>query len=294
MNEASGEYYNVNVALEHLRKAVNIDPAKPAYRLLLADCSQKFKEFIPNSITEYNNILNTMNVASEITKKAYSGLAMAYLASEKDEEAFLTIKNGLKLFPDDYVMNLNAGQIFAKSKKKEEAEECFKKALQIDPEDVRSYMQFPTLYIEDKQFDKAIEIYKMGMAKLPNVPILPLNLGLLYSLQLENCEKAIEMLQKALDLKISISFVPHVEIGKCLMSQGKLDEALEMLEKALKEALDMDSKYASECRFHIAEIYKSKKDVSKMKEYIQKIIESDPNSAWAENGKKLLQDTGVN
>ncbi|MBU1627643.1 tetratricopeptide repeat protein, partial [bacterium] len=142
-------------------------------------------------------------------------------------------------------------------------------------------------------YDKAIEIYELGMEKLPNVSILPLNLGLLYAQRLENCEKAIELFKKALALKLTIPYVAIGEIGKCLITQGKQDEALQMMEKALKEALDMDPKYATECRYHIAEIYKSKKDYLKMKEQINKIIEIDPDSYWAENGKKILQETGV-
>src|SRR4030042_468258 len=56
MSEASGQHYNMNAALEHLQKAVNINPTNSSFRLLLADCYQHFKEFLPNSITEYNTI----------------------------------------------------------------------------------------------------------------------------------------------------------------------------------------------------------------------------------------------
>jgi len=288
MRASSGSVYNLSEALKHLQKAVTIAPTQFGYRLLLADCYQNFKDYLPNSITEYNTILNTTNVPLEITVKAYSGLGYSYLLAEKDEEALTTIKNGLRLFPDDYLMNLYAGQIFAKSKLIKEAEKNFNKAIQISPKDLRTYIQFPAIYVKEGDFEKAAEVYKTGMKNLPNVPIIPLNFGLFYTQNLDDCEKAIELFQKSIDLQIEIAFVPYGEIGKCLMKLGKTDEALIKLEKALQLALDMDAKYSAECRFHIAEIYRDKGEYANVKEHIQKIIEGYPDTMWAEKGKKIL------
>jgi len=289
MNEGGGEYYNVVEALGHLQKAVALAPSVPAYRLLLADCYMKFKDYLPNSITEYNTLLNTPDVPPEITLKAYSGLAYAYFASGKNDEAIITIKNGLRLFPEDFLMNLYAGQIFAETGKNEEAEKRFEKAMQIDPQDIRIYIQFPAFYMNAGKYDKVEAIYKKGMENLPNAPILPLNFGLFYTQRLGDCDRAIEMFKKSIELNIKIAFIPYGEIGKCLIKQKKYDEALDVLEKALKLALDADAKYALECRYYLAEVYRQTGRPEKMKEHLDKVIEISPESIWAEKGKEILQ-----
>jgi tetratricopeptide (TPR) repeat protein len=292
MSERSGKYYNPQEALKHFEKAIKLEPQNAGFRLLLANCYQNFKEYLAKSITEYNTIINTPDISPDIIKNAYSGMAYSYLALEKKEESTITIKQGLRLYLEDYVMNLYAGQIFAYSGDKKEAEIKFLKAIAIDPKDIRTYIHLPAFYVKENQLEKAIDLYKKGMENLPEQPILPVNLGLLYSQKLGDCEKAIKLFQKAIDLKIDVIFIPLGEIGKCLLRMSKTDEALSYLEKALKSALDLKARYAIECRYYIAEAQIKKGDKQKAKEQIDKILELDPKGTFAEKGKLLLAKEG--
>jgi tetratricopeptide (TPR) repeat protein len=90
------------------------------------------------------------------------------------------------------------------------------------------------------RFDEAAEVLEIGLKKAPNFSYLYATKGLLYFRQ-GDVDRGRELYEQAIsmspdDLALRRKF--HYERGRALRIQGRFDEAIEELERALNTASD--------------------------------------------------------
>ena len=129
-------------------------------------------------------------------------LANLLVQADKNDEAVATVRNVLKLNPNDPDLTFLLGGILMRVKKSDEAIAVFRSLIDRFPNDEQitkiAYSSISSVYADLNDFPKAEAELETIFAKYPDDAGMNNDLGYLYADQGKNLEKAEAMIRKAL------------------------------------------------------------------------------------------------
>jgi tetratricopeptide (TPR) repeat protein len=241
----------------------------------------------------------TTKYPGEKNLRQLSVLAALYRLAEKPEDAIRAAREALKLDPNDYDAQMQLAVLLSQTGKLPEAVEMLEAAVKRDPNNPGPAMILGMILTTAGKNDEAIKLLKGVLEKFPNndevvaqarqhLSIVYVNLGdyakgeaeleailertpdepgvnndlgYLYAEQGKNLEKAEVMIRKALADKPD-NYAYLDSLGWVLFKQGKLKEAVEPLERAAKQIIEVSANDATIFE-HLGDVYFQLKDVAK-------------------------------
>ena len=182
---------NWDNAVQHARRAIELDPKSPAYRNQLAMIlvrQKRHKEALPQ-------VLSAIELKpAHFLEYYYFNLAGIYRALLLTDEALRSYERALSVAPNFYPAHVAVGEIYLERHMLEKATYELTLAVSLDPKQARPY-------------------YLLGLAKT----------------QAGRHREALESFRKALDLDPGDHRI-HYNLGMSLKLQGQLDEATKHFE----------------------------------------------------------------
>ena len=216
--------------------------------------------------------------------EALRNLGEAYYTQGDYTSALRELLKAEAIYPDDPFLQNDLGLTYRAKKRLDLAEKHFKKALEIKPNYAPAKNNLGTVYLDKKEWDTAIKYFKeVSENMLYATPHLALaNLGWAYY----NKKKytiAETYYLKALDLEPK--FINALRgLGLTYIAMGRIDEALEILEIAVKNYPKFAPLYDD-----LAKIYVLSHDYEKALDAYQKVIELAPDSAMAKEAENAAR-----
>jgi tetratricopeptide (TPR) repeat protein len=139
-------------ALDYLRKSASMMPAEEHYHRAMGYAYHRLGQD-NKAVEEYNRA-----IAIEPTSYSHQLLADAYVALNQPRAAEASIKETLRLQPDDYSSYTSLGRLLRDRGEKAQAIEAFQKAQKLAPEQAEPYRELAWMYREAKNFRQAIEV----------------------------------------------------------------------------------------------------------------------------------------
>jgi type IV pilus assembly protein PilF len=185
--------------------------------------------------------------------------------------------------PDDPFLHYDLGLTYKAKKELDLAVKHFKKAIKLKPDYSPAKNGLGTVYLDQKEWDKAVPYLKAAKNNLLYAtPYIPLsNLGWAYYNKKEYTT-AEKYYLDALD--INPKFINALRgLGLTYMALGKVPEAIEILERAIK-------KYPRFALFYLdlGRAYTVLHDDERARDAYQKVVELAPDNALSREAKKAL------
>jgi len=136
------------------------------------------------------------------------------------------------------------------------------------------------------RYHEAIQLYEKSIAIIPTAEAYTF-LGWTYS-HMGDYKRAIEEAEKAIQIDPEFGN-PYNDIGVYLIEQGKEDEAIPYLEKAMRTKRYCCYQFP---HFNLGRIYLKKKMYEKARQEFEKSLEIDPNYLPAHEGMEILKALG--
>lgn len=188
------------------------------------------------------------------------------------------------LYPDDPFLQNSLGLTYKAKNRLDLAVKHFNKALEIKPDYAPAKNNLGTVYLDKKEWDTAIKYFKEVLENmLYATPHLALaNLGWAYYNKKKYTISETYYL-KALDLEPK--FINALRgLGLTYIAMGRIDEAVEILERAVKNYPKFALLYDD-----LAKVYVLSHDHEKALDAYHKVIELAPDSAMAKEAEKAAQ-----
>jgi len=268
LKKASGTLSD-SMIIETLTKLLKTNPDDIASRLELAKEYIKIKNF-SEAIVHLNYILKNDNNLTDIEKKEINELLANCLLNTKNYEEAYKIYSILRLKnPNESSNYINMAHINIKLGKKEEAIKLLSKAITIDNENINIIKELGILLYESNKFPEAMSTFQRGFRLFPDDKEINYYLGVLHY----KFEKAKDAYKHFLVSKNEPKYTVEslFFIGKILFQYNKLDEALKVFIKLLNIS-SIKRDLMLDIRYHIAEIYLKKKELTKAIEQWEKIL----------------------
>ena len=217
---------------------------------------------------------------SGITKgKGFDSAAFEYVYVEairqklmgNGGEALKYFEQCAKLNPASDAVYYQMAQIILSGGDLKNGKKFAKKAFELDPENLWYMMMLSGVYYQEKNLDSAIFYYEQAVREYPGKEDLMIALGNLYS-ENKKFEKA-GAIFNLLDEKYGVNTTSTLANIRNLMKAAKLDEALYLLQKLLKD-------YPDEILYNglLAELYREKGDNKKAMEVYNMLMERNPDN----------------
>jgi tetratricopeptide (TPR) repeat protein len=242
---------DIEQAIENCQKAVNLNPYRFTYRIVLAkihlqkatseakkDRSEQDEEIIKQEVSQ---AIDEAKKAVELSPKSVGAketLAMIYrdivgVAKEADEWALKIFEEALLLEPLNPVLATETGKACAALEDNEKAIEYFQKAIFFKEDYLDAYLRLALVYEKQGKNNLAIkELEKVAQPEsLANLEIL-YQLGRLNYNQ-NNVDEAIKYFKKVLDIFPNHSNSLY-SLGVVYQKQGWDNQALKMFERVLQ------------------------------------------------------------
>jgi type IV pilus assembly protein PilF len=188
------------------------------------------------------------------------------------------------LYPDDAFLQNDLGLTYKAKKKLDLAAQHFQKALDIKPDYAPAKNNLGTVYLDKKEWDTAIKYFKeVSENMLYATPQLAMsNLGWAYYNKKEYTLAETYYL-KALDLEPEFINAQR-GLGLTYIAMGRIDEAVEILERAVKNYPKAALLYDD-----LARVYVISHDYEKALDAYHKVIELAPDTAMAKEAEKAAR-----
>ena len=188
------------------------------------------------------------------------------------------------LYPDDAFLQNDLGLTYKAKKRLDLAVKHFKKALEIKPDYAPAKNNLGTVYLDKKEWDTAIKYFKeVSENMLYATPHLAMaNLGWAYYNKKQYTLSETYYL-KALDLEPKFINAQR-GLGLTYIALGRIDEAVEILEGAVKDYPKVALLYDD-----LAKVYVLSHNDDKALDAYHKVIELAPDSAMAREAEKAAQ-----
>lgn len=162
----------------------------------------------------------------------------------------------------------NLGIVYSDRGRNDVALKYYKKALKIDPYHAFAYTNMGLLYYENGDYDKAIALYKTALVYNPGDLTVLKDIAFAESKQIASQQQSIIRVKSIANSQTQDSYIRQ---ERSLLNQGQIDQALGILEKAIKE-YPGNITYLNDA----AAIYNSKGNTQKSTEYLDSAIKLDP------------------
>ena len=204
-------------------------------------------------------------------------LGEAYFREQKHQDALREFLKAEELYSNDHFLQDDLGRVYLALGKYDLAIRHFQKALEIKEDYTPARNNLGNAYAVKKEWDKAIEQYQIAAnSLLYATPYYPLaNIGFVYYQQ-KKYDLAETYYKKALKAKRDYVGALH-GLGRTYLATGRVDEAIEKLEKAIELAPE-----GAFVHFDLANAYRQKRDYRKAYTLYRKAAELQPNSDLAD------------
>ncbi len=218
-------------------------------------------------------------------EEASRNLGEAYYKRGNYTAALREFLKAESIYSKDPFLQNDLGLAYKAKQRPDLAIQHFKKALEINPDYAPATNNLGAVYLDEGQWDTAIKYFKSVLRNLLYAtPQLPLaNLGWAYYNKKEY-HLAEKYYRESLDLKPKFFYAMR-GLGLTYMAMGKLDNAAQILESALKDYPKADLLYLD-----LGKLYTLSGDDEKALAAYQKIIEVAPDSDMAEKAKQAIQN----
>ncbi len=188
------------------------------------------------------------------------------------------------LYPEDPFLQNDLGLTYKAKKRLDLAAKHFQKALEIKPDYAPAKNNLGTVYLDKKEWDTAINYFKEVSENMlyatPHIAMA--NLGWAYYNKKEYTLAETYYL-KALDLEPEFINAQR-GLGLTYIAMGRIDEASEILERAVKNYPKVALLYDD-----LARVYVLSHDYEKALDAYHKVIELAPDSSMAREAEKAAQ-----
>lgn len=128
-------------SIKLLKEAQELDPEKISYTYEIA-LAHYLKENYKTAIKTLETIINN----KDANERFFQLLGNSYDIIGKTEKAFEVYDNGLKLFPNSGILNLEKGNVYWNKKKYGEALPFYEKGIEVDPQFPSNYYRATLIY----------------------------------------------------------------------------------------------------------------------------------------------------
>ncbi len=149
-------------AAEAYRRAANLDPRQPAYRLNLARTYVQWGHY-----GEAVPILTGLLAEDSSLTAARILLARVYFEQGKYEAALQNYNLLLRKFPQNAFFYGQAGECALKLNRPKQAESFFHKVMQFNPGDLQAVVAFYNLLKKQERWDEALNVLNIGLTAHP-------------------------------------------------------------------------------------------------------------------------------
>jgi type IV pilus assembly protein PilF len=235
-------------------------------------------------------LLGVVSCAADFTvqkkqEEASRNLGEAYYKRGNYTAALREFLKADSIYSGDPFLQDDLGLTYKAKQRPDLAIEHFKKALEINPDYAPAKNNLGAVYLDEGDWDTAIKYFKAVLNNLlyatPHLPLA--NLGWAYYNKKEY-HLAEKYYRESLDLKPKFIYALR-GLGLTYMAMGRLNDAAQILEGAVKDYPNADLLYLD-----LGKLYTLSGDDNKALTAYQKVIELAPDSDLAEKAKKAIQD----
>jgi tetratricopeptide (TPR) repeat protein len=196
-------------------------------------------------------------------------LAIALSQAGKLDESIALLKEAAKSSPANAAKITSAlGSILSQAGRNQEAIAVYKELLERYPNDEdifrTAHSNLSIVYVNMGDYAKGEAELEILLARTPDEPGVNNDLGYLYADQGKNLEKAETMIRKAVEQEPE-NFAYLDSLGWVLFKRGKVKEAVEPLEKAIKVQIDTMATDATVYE-HLGDVYFQLQQIEKARE----------------------------
>lgn len=214
-------------AIVSYKRAIERDPQYADAYLKVADL-RLARGNNTEAIEQYVDFLKIRPERSDIQLK----LADVYLKTNQLSYAENSYKEILKLTPENIEANKGLASIYQDKGENEKSIELYQKALASKNDDAETRSALTALYVKEKKYNELAALLQETVLLAPEDPNNHYKLGLIHDFN-NDYEKAIESYKNCIELAPDHARALNA-LGRVYMKTGRLAEAREMLQAALK------------------------------------------------------------
>lgn len=214
-------------------------------------------------------------------------MAQGYFRAGRTTLALEAIQEAIDLDPSNPGLHNFSGQIHFVAGRYPEAEAAYEEALRLDPYLTDAHNNLGALYAETGRPSLAEQEYLSALkdASYPTPQKVYMNLGSLYASQGRD-DEALGMLRRAVEIDSSY-YRAHFELAGVLDRQGKIEEAAREYEVALPEYRD-----SGEYHYRLGFVYFRLKNFPKATLELERVLDIAPGTESAVRADELLKLIG--
>jgi len=218
-------------AVEPLQVALELDPVNLQAHVALGDCYLR-KGDPTEALAEYHRAL----ALQDDYAPAWDGLGRAAETSGDDEKAIEHYRKAIKLNPGFPDPALNLGDLFMRDGRYLEAIDLFLQAIKVRPDFAAAYNRLGVAYSRMRLNNEAIAALRQAETLEKGNPWHPVTIGGIFQ-ELDSLVQAQREFDAA--LKLDSEFLDaYVAQAGLQRRQGKLSEALAMLDQGMRRDVD--------------------------------------------------------
>ncbi len=221
------------------------------------------------------------NEKSKKASEAYRRLGEAYLQQGSIALAVKEFKKAEAKYADDHLLHYDLGLVYSYKKQYDQAIVHFKRALDLKPDYGEAINSLGNAYAGKEDWDQAIFYYKKVVGDIlygtPHYGYSGLGNAYYFKGDLQLSEKYyLEALKAKPNFTRALQGLAHTYI-----SMGRIPEAVEKLEKAVRKAPDLPALH-----FQLAKAYQLTLEFKKAYDSYRKVIELAPESPLADQAEQ--------
>jgi tetratricopeptide (TPR) repeat protein len=217
---------DIKVAMESLRKALDLSPDSLAARSYLASAMAMSGD-LKAAASMYQEIVE-LQPSNYIV---WLQLSETYLRLIRPDDAVQACNKTLQLQPRNIRCLMTLGKALHAQENRDEALKCFKRVLELKPDHISAHEAVGGLLHELGELDDSIDAYRKALALNPNRALSYFYLGLVFE-EKNSLEDAEQAYRKTIEFKPD-HIKAHKHLGYILRKLHKQEEALSLYQKAL-------------------------------------------------------------
>jgi tetratricopeptide (TPR) repeat protein len=223
----------VDTALEHFEKAVAADSDSPLTYAALAE-AQWFKYYSSDDKIWLDRVTESIRRAESRNPDLPEVHRIAGLLKANGgwyEQAVTEYLRAIELEPGNGDAFRRLGEAYQSNNQLEQAKSAFLKAVEIDPNQYKNYRDLGYFYHERANYGEATRYFRQAVTLAPNEPLIHFSLStaLLNAGQFKPAENELRW-----SIRLQETSTALHELGLVLMLQGKDEEAIPSISRALE------------------------------------------------------------
>ena len=185
----------------------------------------------------------------------HRGLARAFRAEKKPEQAVGELQEALRIAPDYAVLHMDLAAIYHEQREYDKAERELATLLNMAPEMAEAHYNLGLIYRSDGKIDAAADQFREATRLKPDFAEAHYDLGLLYKSQ-GQLDLAVRQFKEATTIQPADA-ESFINLGLALKDEGKLVEAAQQF----RQAISLEPNNA-DAHFQLAAVYQTSGDTA--------------------------------